>query len=1351
MHGMRFILFFLVSCAFAQATPLAFTGKGTFSVKGYSGLISLSEGFYDANLHWGTGTGSVFECEIVDAPTNRISIRTVSSNKYLFVPNLEDSEVETSKLRLVALSPGAIFDKTNLNMQFYIEAADKDFKIRSVATGGYLVASTGAVVRASQLGNDGKYSVLASKGAGFTVGFAIQPRPMNLKEGSTLRIKEEGGGYLGFNDSGNFVITPATDSAPIPEFRVASYDQATGTISLKVSSYSLSSVATPGSKYGGIPFSFEKSLINAPAQFLFATDPLVPKNCYLMLVNGQSKYYLRRSSSSPSAVIASIITDWEQVYKFSFEERVNQDNNILSGIKVLAIGAGSSLQLQSLSGDLLYITSDAIIGLGKRSLHDPASQFVVESYDSAQRVISIKNGSRYLDIDAEKKALKLSSTKVLLRVLVDADSKNISFLNSSGQVVSVASISGDIVESFKLINPIENSYQRLFELYQKMSQPLAREVLVDAFSGALKDFFLMKQKTQEDWMFFVDFLKELLIKASADIQTWKVPSVDIIEQGKARRVSLCEYAAIFVGYLADPFVLVPVEAQIKARVLQESLLAQLQQPTAVPVSGAFEVESFVTLQSGDSAKLLFVSNQGVAQMLPGLTRFNSSVHAQIVAYDGATKKIKLSYAGRFFDQANASFSITNAAQSPFFTLEPVPNSSLHYLSLGQGKRLVIGDKFSSGCSLDAQGTPFNILRLNDVYRSLPQVKVPATPQEFENSLKAYFAAFDLVRNRAEDMMFIFQELKKYCELVAVTPDWFLSMKGAVIANDSPLNYVKNSLQTILTLQARYVGLTDALKTLIQQFILGPSFVAMQVSSSLKEGALCYLRAGDMVAVALDNTGVCKPLAIASLLEPSIHAVVDRYDPAAATLSLSVNGKKITTDQTNKLISADVAGVFRFMTEPSGRQSLLNGQNKKLRYDQASQSIVFGDAGIIVEIAFMQPDQRVLGALSGDPAKDLKLFELVLNRMRSRPNELDFVVRKLILYAQQSSKNISWYTATGVDTKNPKVTMRDYASVLLKYVRDSASIFTAASPALKESISAAIKEIEDDGLLYARQIDSLDGLAKKLTEPSLITTSSELVSVLNGLIESVMTRGKAEQRDELMQKVQTYVDPAIVTGLLEASDTAKMAWNIQNIRFLDRLLLYTVQDVSAWQDKFELIKAKLFARLFDAQGSEKISLMQIILNSSVKKLLSEGVLLGVKSGGWRSLRQFLTNLLFDISQQLESAVDDATLASLRNVKKILDGLLVTAGMQQDSPAAQTEVVPDVTPAPAPVVIEQPVESRQPPARPRRALLSGMIGAAVQVDVGTYSPPKSTGIESSAPNKKVETVSLQRGISIPKYDI
>mgnify|MGYP003525937567 FL=1 len=202
-----------------------------------------------------------------------------------------------------------------------------------------------------------------------------------------------------------------------------------------------------------------------------------------------------------------------------------------------------------------------------------------------------------------------------------------------------------------------------------------------------------------------------------------------------------------------------------------------------------------------------------------------------------------------------------------------------------------------------------------------------------------------------------------------------------------------------------------------------------------------------------------------------------------------------------------------------------------------------------------------------------------------------------------------------------------------------------------------------------------------------------------------------------------------------------------------------QDAAAWQDKFDAIKTKLFARVFESAGPEKVALMQVILNSSVKKLVSEGVGFSTKPSSWKSLKQLLNNLLFDVSQQLASSSNEADTASLANVKKLLDALLVSAGMVKEEVAPVPQVVvEDKAASQSGLVVEDApvVISSEPapavPSKPKRALLAGMIGSAVAVEM--TSPNVSTredAVQSSSDGDRAAIASAPRAVASAKYDI
>jgi|GEM_PF-5680079 len=994
--------------------------------------------------------------------------------------------------------------------------------------------------------------------------------------------------------------------------------------------------------------------------------------------------------------------------------------------------------LQAVDGEFLGVDAGDKIVSRQSSLYDPALHFKLAAYDPVAKTISLQVGTKYVAVGSDGLSLLLSANAAALPITWSSDTKKISFIGNGGLPIAIKGGSGQSLSSVKIAQKVTSDFALFDQSLVAMQGVLTKDVVLANLSKVFQPFMIKPQKPAVDWEFFVNFVISFLTKASKDIPQWKVPSIDIADQGQTKRISLCEYASILVGYIADSFSPAPADVQAKARTFLQTLTAPVSPAAPAPVASTstpFVQGGLVLLQSADGVKTLMVNAQGVAQFLTGATKFNPLIQAQVVAYEPAPARVKLAFSGRCFDQAATSFSSANTAAAPYFTLEATSDSLVSYLTLGQGKRLVLGDNFASGCSLNSQGTPLKITALNSVYSSLPQVKSPATPQEFENSLKAYISAFDLLRDSSDDMTFIFQGLKDYCTFVAVSPDWSLRMNGAIIVNDSPLNYVKSSLQTMLTLSSRYAGLTSALKSAIQQFVASPVFTPIQIASSLASGAVCVLKISDTTALTVDSTGACRAQNYTNLLEPSIHGKVDRFDPVTLSLNFSLTGKKMGTNAANQLVAADTYGAFRVVNEGQSGYSIMNTQNKKLRYDPNAKTIMFADAGTIVQLVLIQPNRCLLDSISGDVVKDLKIFESALMQVRTSADDVSFVVDKLIQYAQQASQAMSWYTTTGIDSKNPTTTTRDYAVVLLKRVKDSATIFTAVPQALKDKIMTAVGSIQDNLQLYSQQINLLDGLAAKLKEASMVTLSSELMQMLNGLIDKVVAGGNVEQRVLLLQKVESYGSAQVVTALAQASASAKMAWDVQNVRLMDKLLVYDAADANAWEDKFDLIKNKLFVRVLNAPEAEKASLMQILLNSSVKKLVAEGSGMSAQLTSWKSLKQQLNNFLFDNSQQLLAPGDAAQAALLTNVQKTLNSLLVGAGMKKGEVPVEPEsqLAPEPQSTPEPLSETQVVLTTPPAFAPplKKTLIPGLISTA---------EPSEWGSDEFSPMSPVQSVPL-----------
>ncbi len=1270
--------------------------------------VGLSANSYDSNLAWGEGSGVLLTVEPVGDGSKKVFIYNASTKKYIKIQNQDDSTVASSKATssLVYVTPSLPLDKTDARMQFYLEGGGSAYKIRSVFNNGYFYASTGAVIRVTKLDANSKYTVPIAQNEATPFKLAsIQPRTFSLNPGDFIRFKTPDGGYLGFDDAGNFKIITSVTGYGIPQFKVDSYDSAKNILTLKYLNQFVCFAPTPGGPLGGLPYTFNRSATNTPAPLCFATNPSMGDAFYLKLSADGSQLFLR---SSPSGnVISTVVTDSSQQYLFRMEPGVDGPREWLSTIS-------TNLTPQNVRDDF-----DNRFSRAENAANLAASDWEYIGKLLLQYVTQASTLADWTKPGASNGPSLRDSALALLQK-IPASFSQAAAVKAFMQNASLSPALQQIRAQLVALN-IGLSDADLGQLMGGMQGTVTRDVVVNVVPRFFQAFMAKNQKSDEDWSSFTPFLIAFITKASKDLAEWQDPILDTVDQGVSKRISIKDYVGTLLAYIANPFSGASAAAQAAVKAYQQSN-ALVTPAVGVQASNSpFVQGKYVVVQSADGTQMLLFTNQKTVQFQSGLTKFNPGVQAKVVTYDAANAKVTLSFGGCFFDGSSSSFSLTDATKAQPFSIVPGADTTTCYLSLAAGKQLVIGTNFASGCSLGAQGTLFKIRALDPVYLSLPQIKLPASSAELENSLQALTDAFDLVRTVPEDLTFLFSVLQQYCQPMSVSPDWSLPIKGAIIVNDSPLNYVKNALQTILTLQVRYTGMSSSLKSSMQQYLASSIFTPIQVSQSLATGALCYFSAGTGAALALDSTGTCIVKSVYSFLDPAIHGIITRFDAATVTMNLSLNGVPLVTNAANQLVSGAAAGSFRVMSEAQNGYSILNTQNKKLRYDATKNTVSFGDTGPLVGIAFMTSDQRVLDALSGDLIKDILLYERALLQVRTIAGDLEFVVRSLIAYTQKASQNPTWYTLTGIDTKNPATTVRDYSATILTRVRDASTIFIAVPQLLKDVITAALTTLQDNTVMYAQQMATLDASMKNITSPSMLTITTDMASVLNALVGNIAGKGTSDQRNTLLQNLQTYLDATVVKGLAGAPDAAQLAWYTQIVQMMDRLVLFDASSAGTWEDKFSAAKASILAVIQGGSDAQKLAGLQIVSGSSLKKLAVEGMPLADKLSSWNAFKQFLTNMSFDLSQINASTLSAAQAGSLTTVQQQMDDILVTVGLKQSAPQPVPLPTPQptvsvVTPAPdnatslsqdsntsAPVVVQQQV----PPT-----LLAGLMGAAVE---------------------------------------
>jgi hypothetical protein len=263
-------------------------------------------------------------------------------------------------------------------------------------------------------------------------------------------------------------------------------------------------------------------------------------------------------------------------------------------------------------------------------------------------------------------------------------------------------------------------------------------------------------------------------------------------------------------------------------------------------------------------------------------------------------------------------------------------------------------------------------------------------------------------------------------------------------------------------------------------------------------------------------------------------------------------------------------------------------------------------------------------------------------------DLDFVVSSLISYITTASLKLEWFTTLGADMKNPKATTKDFSVTLLKRVRDGSWLYTGLTPQLKSKIDSALLIAEDKKVFFAKQLDQLDSLAKTILLPADLVASSNLCGVLKDLTLGVASFGSVGQREMLLNKLDSYCDSIIPALDHVENDAQKDAWIKLMYEYSANVLMFTVPDISTWDEKFGYLREFLVPRIQQFKDPLKVVILSSLANSVFKKMATGVVDLGVSGQSLQRFKQMINNFVFDVSQMSSTTLVSALFASLQDV-------------------------------------------------------------------------------------------------------
>ena len=366
---------------------------------------------------------------------------------------------------------------------------------------------------------------------------------------------------------------------------------------------------------------------------------------------------------------------------------------------------------------------------------------------------------------------------------------------------------------------------------------------------------------------------------------------------------------------------------------------------------------------------------------------------------------------------------------------------------------------------------------------------------------------------------------------------------------------------------------------------------------------------------------------------------------------------------------------------------VEGSDKKIETvlkDEGKPQVMSG-AVVVAQPASIQPAvqeyaYRGKNGATGDLKADLEVFSLSLEKAFAVTENLQDVLKELKAYVGAAVCRFAWM-AQGKAFTLP--IPKDYCVAILKRIVDNEWFFTGLTPELLMQVNDLIKSADNLAASYPAQLGMLDEYAKQIISSDGLTNTSQLIVLMNFLIESLSQNGTVEMRQKVIEKIEKYYDKKNISALKESGIGAKKnAWS--SLLFSACLKTISVHATTPMgvDEKLTCLEKILLPRLKKFDYLIQLEAVKVLLDDYLKGLTSEIVALNHKTTKLKTtfdyidvaLRLFLNDTDLEAEQKLRVQGLQESLKNLCKTAGIVLGRSIAAPVVK---AVQAEVAQKVS--------------------------------------------------------------------------
>ena len=251
----------------------------------------------------------------------------------------------------------------------------------------------------------------------------------------------------------------------------------------------------------------------------------------------------------------------------------------------------------------------------------------------------------------------------------------------------------------------------------------------------------------------------------------------------------------------------------------------------------------------------------------------------------------------------------------------------------------------------------------------------------------------------------------------------------------------------------------------------------------------------------------------------------------------------------------------------------------------------------------QPAYATLNGKTGQLLSDISVFDTALQAAGGSTEDLTTILGAVTSYINNAVTRTDWSPLeAAVGSTTP---MSKCVDMLSDLEQGKGVIYPGVTAALATQITGLVAAASNLSAAYATHIAALDALALGLTDAASLGATNPLVTRLTVLVPKIASQGSAEQRNALLNKLDTYVDrKTTVPALRAATDAQKNAWALTMFGFELGVTSFDAKTTALLTEKLGYLNGVCSDRLGVIPQAVQLDALNALLDPCLKKLASE---------------------------------------------------------------------------------------------------------------------------------------------------